>query len=286
MMHSMTAFARRQEAAAGFAIAWEMRSLNQRFLDVQFRLPEELRSLEHPLREQVGQRVKRGKLICVLSLERIGAPQSLELNRPLLLQLLAALEQVRRDAPEAHSANPIDLLHWPGMLKSAVAGEPLVAAATEVFQETLGALLKARRAEGEKLKVGFSARLDEIDGIIAESRRLTTDLAAEWRAKLKKRLAELDANVADGRLEQEVALLAQKADVAEELDRLAIHLQDARSHLEGPGPHGRRLDFITQEMMREANTLGAKSVLPRAAQITVDLKVAIEQIREQAQNIE
>ena len=205
MMHSMTAFARRQEAAAGFAIAWEMRSLNQRFLDVQFRLPEELRSLEHPLREQVGQRVKRGKLICVLSLEQIGAPRSLELNRPLLLQLLAALEQVRRDAPEAHAANPIDLLHWPGMLKSAVAGEPLVAAATEVFQETLGALLKARRAEGEKLKVGFSARLDEIDGIIAESRRLTTDLAAEWRAKLKKRLAELDANVADGRLEQEVA---------------------------------------------------------------------------------
>ena len=285
MMHSMTAFARREKTADGFAVAWEMRSLNQRFLDVRFRLPEELCALEHPLREKIGQRVRRGKLLCALSVEQIGAPQSLELNRPLLLQLLAALEQVRRDAPEAHAANPIDLLRWPGMLRS-TADEPLFATATELFGETLAALGEARAAEGERLKQGFLERLAEIESILNESKALAAGLPSTVRTRLQRRLADLDLDVDSGRLEQEVALLAQRADVAEELDRLCIHLQDARSHLEGPGPHGRRLDFIVQEMQREANTLAAKSVLPQASRLTVDLKVAIEQIREQAQNIE
>ena len=286
MMHSMTAFARRQDVAEGFAVAWEMRSMNQRFLEVQLRLPEELRALEHPLREKVGQKIKRGKLICTLSVERVGATPTLELNRPLLLQLLAALEQVRRDAPEAHAANPIDLLRWPGMLNNAAANEPLVAAATELFEQALAALLEARVAEGEKLGAGIRQRLAEIERVVGEIKTLAAGLPNEVRAKLQRRLAELEADVDGNRLEQEVALLAQRADVAEELDRLGIHLQDARSHLQRPGPHGRRLDFITQEMLREANTLAAKSVLPHTSRITVDLKVAIEQIREQAQNIE
>lgn len=285
MLHSMTAFARRQETLAGFELAWEMRSLNQRFLEVQFRLPEELRTLEHPLREKMAQQVKRGKLMCVLSVDLVGA-HALELNRPLLLQLLAALEQVRRDAPEAHAANPIDLLRWPGMLKNVAASEPLVAAATELFENTLGAMLEARADEGEKLKAGILQRLAEIERIVSETKELAGSHAAEMRARLRKRLAELEVDVNPYRLEQEVALLAQKADVAEELDRLAVHLQDARSHLDRPGPHGRRLDFISQEMMREANTLAAKSVLPRTSRSAVDLKVAVEQVREQAQNIE
>ena len=285
MMHSMTAFARREKAADGYAMAWEMRSLNQRFLDVRFRLPEELWALEHPLREKVGQRVRRGKLLCTLSVEQTGAPQAMELNRPLLLQLLAALEQVRRDAPEAHATNPIDLLRWPGMLRSA-ADEPLVAAATELFGETLAALEEARAAEGEKLKQGFLERLAKIESILNASRALAAGLPSTVHTRLQRRLADLDLEVDAGRLEQEVALLAQRADVAEEIDRLCIHLQDARSHLEGPGPHGRRLDFIVQEMQREANTLAAKSLLPQSSRITIDLKVAVEQIREQAQNIE
>lgn len=284
-MHSMTAFARREKAADGFEVAWELRSLNQRSLEVRFRLPEELCALEHPLREKVGQSIRRGRLLCVLSVEQIGAPHSLELNRPLLLQLLAALEQVRRDAPEAHAANPIDLLRWPGMLRSA-ADEPLAAAATELFGEALAALGEARAAEGERLKQGILERLAEIESILSESKALAAGLASTVRTRLQRRLADLDLDLDAGRLEQEVALLAQRADVAEELDRLGIHLQDARSHLEGPGPHGRRLDFIIQEMQREANTLAAKSLLPQASRITVDLKVAIEQIREQAQNIE
>lgn len=286
-MHSMTAFARREKAADGFAVAWELRSLNQRSLEVRFRLPEEMCALEHPLREKVGQSIRRGRLLCTLSVEQIGAPHSLELNRPLLLQLLAALEQVRRDAPEAHAANPIDLLRWPGMLRSA-ADEPLAAAATELFGETLAALGEARAAEGERLKQGILERLAEIESILSESKALAAGLASTVRTRLQRRLADLDLDLDldAGRLEQEVALLAQRADVAEELDRLGIHLQDARSHLEGPGPHGRRLDFIIQEMQREANTLAAKSLLPQSSRITVDLKVAIEQIREQAQNIE
>ena len=288
MVHSMTAFARCQETAAGCEIAWELRSVNHRFLDVQFRLPDELRALEYPLRETAARHLKRGKLMCVLAVNQNISSEALELNRPLLLQLLATLERVRRDAPEAHTSNPMDLLRWPGMLRQAAMTPegPLAEAIKALFETALEALVDARRSEGEALKDAIAKRLDEMDGIVAECRHLTTGAAGDLRARLQARLAKLEADVAADRLAQEVALLAQKADVAEELDRLAIHLQETRSRLNAPGPHGRRLDFLAQELNREANTLAAKSVLPRISRITVDLKVAIDQIREQAQNIE
>ena len=288
MVQSMTAFARCQETAAGCEIGWELRAVNHRFLDVQFRLPDELRTLEYPLREAAARQLQRGKLMCVLAINQNSSTEALELNRPLLLQLLATLERVRRDAPEAHTSNPMDLLRWPGMLQQAAINPegPVAEAIKALFGTALDTLVEARRSEGEALKDAVAQRLDQIDGILAEFRQLSAGVAEEVRARLQARLAELKADVAADRLAQEVALLAQKADVAEELDRLAIHLQEARSRLNGPGPHGRRLDFLAQELMREANTLAAKSVLPSASRVAVDLKVAIDQIREQVQNLE
>ncbi len=288
MVQSMTAFARCEETAGGCDIGWELRAVNHRFLDVQFRLPDELRSLEHPLREAVAGWLKRGKLMCVLDISQNGSSEALELNRPLLLQLLATLERVRRDAPEAHVSNPMDLLRWPGMLQQGAISPagPVADAIRALFQTALEALVGARRTEGEALRGLIAKRLDEIEAIVAECRRLAIGAAEGLRDRLQARLADLKADVAADRLAQEVALLAQKADVAEELDRLGIHLQEARTRLNGPGPHGRRLDFLAQELMREANTLAAKSVLPAAARVAVDLKVAIDQIREQVQNLE
>ncbi len=288
MVFSMTAFARSQTETPSFLLVWELRSVNHRFLETQFRLPEQMRSLEHGLRETARAHLKRGKLDCSLKLDRKSTEDAIELNRPLLLHLLATLEQVRRDAPEIHSPNPMDLLRWPGMLggPSSIDESEIFPAASELFEAALTQLLEHRAREGEQLKSTISDRLSAIDAIVDNLKQLTTNASSEVQAKLQGRLDELKANVDPARLEQEVALLAQKADVAEELDRLSIHVEEARSNLNGPGPHGRRLDFLTQELNREANTLGSKSVSAKTSQRAVDLKVIIEQIREQVQNVE
>jgi uncharacterized protein (TIGR00255 family) len=288
MIHSMTAFARVQGSAKGLSLIWEMRSVNHRFLETQFRLPEQMRPLEHGLRETLRRHVKRGKFDCSLKIDRSTGGDGIELNRPLLLQLLAAVEQIRRDAPEIGPGNAMDVLRWPGIIgdASTLEDEPLVQAATDLFEEALVQLIDNRQREGAQLASVISERLDEIDSIAREVKALTATMSHEVRSRLTQRLNDLKVQADEGRLDQEVALLAQRADVAEELDRLVIHVEEARSNLRGPGPHGRRLDFLTQELNREANTLGAKSVLAQTSQKAVDLKVAIEQIREQVQNVE
>ena len=288
MVYSMTAFARCQSETPSFLLVWELKSVNHRFLETQFRLPEQLRSLEQNLRETARTHLKRGKLDCSLKLDRKTQEEAIELNRPLLLHLLATLEQVRRDAPEIHAPNPMDLLRWPGMLggSSSVDESEIVPAANDLFEAALTQLLEHREREGEQLSNAIRGRLVEIDAIVQELKGLTANATWEVQTRLKTRLDELNANVDPARLEQEIALLAQKADVAEELDRLSIHVEEARTNLNGPGPHGRRLDFLTQELNREANTLGSKSVSAKTSQRAVDLKVVIEQIREQVQNIE
>ena len=288
MMYSMTAFARTQAGTDGLMLSWELRSVNHRFLEVQFRLPEQLRAHEHGFRETVRKHLKRGKVDCTLRLERQGGDNNIELNRPLLLQVLAILEQIRRDAPEIGSPNPMDLLRWPGIIgdNASLDDEALAAQVNDLFEEALTELIAHRGREGEQLNAAISQRLDDIDRIVQEVKALTASITHEMHRKLSQRLAELPTQVDEARLEQEVALLAQRADIAEELDRLSIHVEEARGNLRGPGPHGRRLDFLTQELNREANTLGSKSVLAETSQKAVDLKVVIEQIREQVQNVE
>ena len=287
MMYSMTAFARAATDAHGRHLVWEIRSVNHRFLETQFRLPDALRSIEHPLRDLARKHLKRGKVDCTLRLEHLAGDSGISLNRAVLLQVLAAVEQVRRDAPEIGAVSPMELMRWPGVLDDTPTDDELLEeTAKELFEEALTDLLGARHREGTQLQQTLSNRFDQIDDLLKELKPLTTHLAHQQKAKLEQRIADLQVTLDPGRLEQEVALLAQRADVAEELDRLAIHVEEARSNIAGSGPHGRRLDFLTQELNREANTLGAKSVIPETSQRAVDIKVIIEQIREQVQNVE
>lgn len=286
-MFSMTAFSRAARDAHNRHIVWELKSVNHRYLETQFRLPEAVRSLEHRLRDIARKHLKRGKLDCTLKLESLSGTDGITLNREVLLQLMAAIEQVKRDAPEIGGMSPMELMRWPGVLDDTPTDEALLAdTAAELFEEALTDLIQARASEGAQLRATIESRLEEIGQLINELKPLTANLGAQQKAKLEQRIAELNVNLDPGRLEQEVALLAQRVDVAEELDRLQIHVEEARSHINGHGPHGRRLDFLTQELNREANTLGAKSVLPETSQRAVDLKVLIEQIREQVQNVE
>ncbi len=288
MLHSMTAFARRRADTPALQLVWELRSVNHRYLETQFRMPEQLRSLEGALREQARRQLQRGKLDCSLRAESKAEAGVTELNRPLMLKLLAVLEQVRRDAPEIRSPNPMDLLRWPGMLGEPAAMDPeqCGAVVVELFGEALGALIEERRREGRELQGAIATRLDAVGETVGELQGVAASIVQDVQNRLNARLGELAADVDPGRLEQEVALLAQKADVAEELDRLSIHVAEAKAHQHGPGPHGRRLDFLCQELMREANTLAAKSLMPEMSTRAVDLKVIIEQIREQVQNVE
>lgn len=288
MVNSMTAFARAQSSHSGLQLIWELKSVNHRFLETQFRLPEQLRGLESGLRDTARKHLKRGKVDCSLRLERAAGINSLELNRPVLLQVLGVIEQLKRDAPEIGAPSAMDLLRWPGVIgdNSSLEDEGTTDAVEDLFEEALSALLEHRAREGAALAATVTERLDEIDNVVRQVKSLTASISHELQTRLHHRLADLLAQVDTSRLEQEVALLAQRSDVAEELDRLSIHVEEARSILRGPGPHGRRLDFLTQELNREANTLGAKSVMPATSQKSVDLKVAIEQIREQVQNIE
>ncbi len=288
MVNSMTAFARSQTHNAGFVLTWEIRSVNHRFLEAQFRLPEQLRSVEYPLRDTLRKHLKRGKLDCALKMEREASESTIELNRPLLLQVLAMVEQVRRDAPDIGPPNPMDLLRWPGVIgdDAHFDDQALATAVTDLFEEALTELMAYRRREGAQLAEAISSRLDEVDRVVAEVKGRTASIAHQIQERLNARLADLKIQVDPERLEQEVALLAQRADVAEELDRLCIHVEEARAILRGAGPHGRRLDFLTQELNREANTLGAKAAVVENSQRSVDLKVIVEQIREQVQNIE
>jgi len=286
-MQSMTAFARTQGDYARFHLVWELRSVNHRYLETQFRLPDAFRNLEQRLRDTSRAHLKRGKLDAILRYDRAVREGAFEINRPLLLQLLASLEQIRRDVPDIGVVSPLDLMRWPGVLQDASAeDEALLTRAGELFEEALVELLQNRKREGAALRAVIEDRLDAIDQHIAVLRGLSQTASRDLLERLRNRIAELAIEIDHQRLEQEIALLAQKSDVAEELDRLAIHVEEFRGALKSNGPQGRRLDFLTQEMNRETNTLGSKSAQPEVSQRVVDLKVIIEQIREQVQNIE
>jgi uncharacterized protein (TIGR00255 family) len=284
----MTAFARVQTDFANTALVWELRSVNHRFLEVHYRLPENLRSLEQPLRETTRKHLKRGKIDGSLRIDTRKEDGVLEVNRSVLVQLLAALEQIRRDAPESHTPTTLELLRWPGVLgEEQTLDEPqLMASVTDLYEQALTDLLAHREREGAQLAQTVATRLDDIDAIIFDLKGLSASLTDELAARLRQRIEGLEISVDPDRLEAEIVLAAQKADIAEELDRLAIHVEEARSQLNQHGPHGRRLDFLTQELNREANTIGSKSALIKSSQRAVDLKVIIEQIREQVQNVE
>ena len=285
-IRSMTAYASAERETAAGTMACELRAVNHRFLEVATRLPEELRGAEGALRERLAQRVSRGKVDLTM---RLRAPE----GGPGLQPDMAMLDRLGEIARECDNRFPnlqinlTQLLLFPGVLRSAqVDAEALHAAALSLLDATLEAFVAAREREGGKLSAAISERAAGIARVAGEVRGLMPDIRDGQRAKLQARLSELAQPADPGRLEQELVLWLQKLDVDEELDRLDSHLAELARVLEQREPVGRRLDFLLQEFNREANTLGSKSVDARTSGAAVELKVLIDQIREQVQNIE
>jgi uncharacterized protein (TIGR00255 family) len=285
-LHSMTAFAR-ESCAEPCAIIVELRSVNQRYLDCHFKLPDTVRALEPRLRDAFGRSLKRGKIDCHLRVLGDGAGGEPQLDRQRLDSVLSLLEQLRAMAPEAASPDALSLLQFPGVCAGQSTDEnSLQAAAMSLFERALASLVESRAREGEQLQGFLTQRLDAIDTVTAQLRHDLPTLRERQEERLRKRLAEVAADVDETRLEQELVYLAQKSDVEEELDRIDAHLTEVRRILERGGPCGRRLDFLMQEFNREANTLSSKATAGSTTQSAVELKVLIEQMREQVQNIE
>lgn len=288
MVYSMTAFSRCELSQDQGNLAWELRSVNHRYLEASLRLPEAFRELEGPLRERLRKELGRGKVECTLRFNPASAAQpSLQVNQPLVAQLVEVTGQIARQLTNPAPVSPLEILAWPGVLGGAEADQSgLVAQATELFEQALAELKAQRGREGSELKALIEERLDAIDERVGVLRQMMPELLSAHRQKLIDRFAEARLELDGTRVEQELVLLAQKIDVAEELDRLATHVNETRRVLNDRGAIGRRLDFLMQEFNREANTLGSKAIDSRSTQAAVDLKVYIEQMREQVQNIE
>ncbi len=288
MIVSMTGFAAVAAELPGVALGVELRSVNHRFLDVQLRLPDELRVLEAALRERILGELKRGKVECRISLTRAAAGAvGLAVDLARVGELAKAAADVARGAPGARPLSVGEILRWPGVLaEPTVAPEALAEHTRRLVDEAIAELSASRAREGAKLAAMLIERCDAIEGEVARVAPRIPALQAAYAEKLGTRLKEAGLDPDGDRLKQELALFATKVDVAEELSRLGTHLAETRRVLAAGGSAGKRLDFLMQELHREANTLGAKSVDAELSQASLEMKVAIEQMREQVQNIE
>ncbi|MBV8047360.1 MAG: YicC family protein [Paludibacterium sp.] len=288
MILSMTGFASTNREFPGGMLSLELRAVNHRYLDIQMRLPEELRVIEPQMRELISGKVARGKLECRVGLNQLdsGAP-TLEINTDYLRTLLAVAEEVQSLATAGKGLSVGELMRWPGVLKSnQLAPEVLQQLCLEALASVLGDFNASRAREGDKLKALLLERVSGMESIVASVKPKLPQILDAYMAKLSGRLREALGSVDDDRIKQEFALFAQKIDVDEELSRLTTHLTEVRRILKADGQAGKRLDFLMQELNREANTLGSKSVSAETTQASVELKVLIEQMREQIQNIE
>jgi uncharacterized protein (TIGR00255 family) len=285
----MTGFASVERLYEFGRLTWEVRSVNHRYLEIGFRVPEEFRVLEPDIRQILGKYLSRGKVDATLRLSpAAGATRSsLVLNRKLLDHLIALQLEIQDSCGIRQEPDLQSLMRWPGVIEEqAPDPEPLHKAALELLHEAAAGLLSARGREGAQMDAAIRERLTSIEERVGQVRGWLPEIREALATKLLSRVSDLQQPLDPGRLEQEVAFLAQKIDVDEELDRLAAHVKEARLVLEREDPVGRRLDFLMQEFNRESNTLSSKSVDNRTTQAAVELKVAIEQMREQVQNIE
>jgi uncharacterized protein (TIGR00255 family) len=284
----MTGFARREISGPWGTLVCEIRSVNHRFLEPGFRLPDELRQTESELRQRLAKEVKRGKVDCSMSYRRLqGADSALEVDMQALERLTARVRDITQLLPPGYTVNALDVLRWPGVLRDdSGGGDELLSAARAMFGATVEDLVAARSREGLRLRELLEQRCSSLQGLVAQVRTRLPEVQARVRAKLDERLADLQINVDHDRLEQELALMLQRLDVDEELDRLTGHVTEIRRVIGGNEPAGRRLDFLMQELNREANTLSSKSQDLETTRSAVDMKVIIEQMREQVQNVE
>jgi uncharacterized protein (TIGR00255 family) len=291
MIASMTGFARREAALAQGTLVCELRSVNHRYLEAGLRLPEELRSLEGEFRAQLQRDLRRGKVDCTFTYRSAGpSDRKLELDPALLAQLTERLAQVAAAVPAGGAQTSVDLvelLRFPGVLREAASdNEPLLKAARTLFGEAIRDLSAMRSSEGGRLAELILTRCTQLEELVGRVRTRLPEVHALIRARFNERLGELRKELDPDRLEQEVALSLQRLDVAEEMDRLAGHLTETRKIIASPEAAGRRLDFLMQEFNREANTLSSKSQDLETTRAAVDMKVLIEQMREQVQNLE
>jgi uncharacterized protein (TIGR00255 family) len=284
----MTAFSRQQQEQEWGSLTWEIRSVNHRYLEANVRLPESFRALENAVREAVRKRLTRGKVECQLRFQsEANVSTELHLNRPLIQQLVQANVEIEQITGTSSSLSNMEVLRWPGVIEEQDFDRTTIEKqALTLFTAALDDLVATREREGAELQGFITQRIDSIREIVVSVREKMPEILAKQKQALLDRLHDLQAELEPTRLEQEVSLLAQKADVEEELDRLDSHLNEVARVLNAKGQKGRRLDFLMQELNREANTLSSKSIVVETTLSAVELKVLIEQMREQIQNIE
>ena len=289
MIRSMTGFARRERQGPWGTLTCETRTVNHRYLELSLRLPEDLRGLENDARQLLGASLRRGKVDAGLYMRSTAAVSTtLELNAPLIEQLLRNAHEVDRMLGGSPAPiNVLDVLRWPGVVREAERDlEPVFGEALELLRETVAQLNESRAREGARIREMLQSRCQAlVDGVALVRARLP-EIGARIRARVAERIAQLGTQVDPDRLEQELVLLAYKMDVEEELDRLGSHVTETLRVLDSGEPAGRRLDFLMQELNREANTLSSKSQDVETTRAAVDMKVLIEQMREQVQNVE
>lgn len=288
MIRSMTAFARRQLREDFGELTWEVRSVNHRYLESHIRIPEELRAIEPVVRERINARLGRGKLDCSLRFQPgVGVVGEIQINEALVAQLLAAASGMMKYLHSSPLPTVMDIMRWPGVLETAEQDfTPIQQAAVALLDEVLEELVSSRGREGERLAALIRERLAAMRGEVEKARQRMPEVIKGVRERLATRLTEVSEGLDLERLEQEMALLAQRLDVDEEMDRISTHIDEVERVLDTDEPVGRRLDFLMQELNREANTLGSKSADSATTAISVEMKVLIEQMREQVQNLE
>ncbi|MEM6300726.1 MAG: YicC/YloC family endoribonuclease [Pseudomonadota bacterium] len=285
-LHSMTAFAR-EAGSEPVALQVELRSVNHRYLDCHFKLPDSAKALEAKFREVLGRTLKRGKVECQIRIANEEKSGELNINETRLQEVLAAVAQVASASSGLGLANPIDILQFPGVCESGGQDEEsLHATLLALFERALTSLVENRAREGQQLGEFMRQRLEKLIQEVLKVREELPAIRERQEERMRRKFADLEQNVEEGRLEQELVLILQRADVDEELDRLDAHVKEIHHVLAKGGPCGRRLDFLMQELNREANTLSSKAMTSSTTQSAVELKVLIEQMREQVQNIE
>ena len=288
MARSMTAFARQELVKDWGTLTLELRSVNHRYLDVSLRMPEDFRNLESKIREKISAKLARGKVDVGLRFSCSETSNGdITIDKELVQQIASASREVDHILYNPAAVSSLEILRWPGVIKTPeLDTNELTAALFELVDATLNDMLEGREREGEKLAELISQRCQSISGVIVSVKKRLPEIMQIWRDKLLTRIQDASVEVDENRLEQELAIIAQKTDVDEELDRLVTHVEEVERVLKDKKPIGRRLDFLMQELNREANTLGSKSIDTETTKASVDLKVLIEQMREQIQNIE
>jgi uncharacterized protein (TIGR00255 family) len=288
MINSMTGFASGEITTSHGQLLWELRTVNHRYLEAQFKLPEGFRALESQLRDLASSKLKRGKLDASLQFRPAVKPEAaLQINEALAQTVIGQAQKLAAKMADPEEISPLDVLRWPGVVtEAAIDTTELFEPAKALLETTLDSLVAARGREGGRIQIMLDERLTQIGELSAQVRTRMPEILTGIRERVQERARLLEARIDDDRLEQELVMLAQKMDVAEELDRLDAHIEETHAAFSMDGAVGRRLDFLMQEFNREANTLGSKSADPATTKAAVDLKVLIEQMREQVQNVE